>query len=222
MNRFIYTILMYLSLPFAVLRILIKDSKNKSWKQKLKNQLGYVNNLQGKVIWIHCVSVGEFNAAKPLIDQLLKKYPSHKLVITTTTITGADATISHYQNRVIHYFFPFDLPFIVGSFINKINPITCILLETEIWPNLINSLNKKAIPVVLINARLSERSFDKYQRFSSKLIEKTINQFTFIGSQNNSSRERFLSLGASPDKVLVVGNLKFDSCLLYTSDAADE
>ena len=211
MNRFIYTILMYLSLPFAVLRILIKDSKNKSWKQKLKNQLGFVNNLQGKVIWIHCVSVGEFNAAKPLIDQLLKKYPSHKLVITTTTITGADATISHYQNRVIHYFFPFDLPFIVDSFINKINPITCILLETEIWPNLINSLNKKAIPVVLINARLSERSFDKYQRFSSKLVEKTINQFTFIGSQNNPSRERFLSLGASPDKVIMVGNLKFDS-----------
>ena len=211
MNRFIYTILIYLSLPFAVLRILIKDSKNKSWKQKLKNQLGFVNNLQGKVIWIHCVSVGEFNAAKPLIDQLLKKYPSHKLVITTTTITGADATISHYQNRVLHYFFPFDLPFIVGSFINKINPITCILLETEIWPNLINSLNKKAIPVVLINARLSERSFDKYQRFSSKLVEKTINQFTFIGSQNNPSRERFLSLGASPDKVIMVGNLKFDS-----------
>ena len=96
---------MYLSLPFAVLRILIKDSKNKSWKQKLKNQLGYVNNLQGKVIWIHCVSVGEFNAAKPLIDQLLKKYPSHKLVITTTTITGADAIISHYPNRVILYFY---------------------------------------------------------------------------------------------------------------------
>lgn len=181
-----------------------------------------MNNLQGKVIWIHCVSVGEFNAAKPLVDQLLKKYPSHKLVITTTTITGADATISHYQNRVIHYFFPFDLPFIVGSFINKINPITCILLETEIWPNLINSLNKKAIPVVLINARLSERSFDKYQRFSSKLIEKTINQFTFIGSQNNSSRERFLSLGASPDKVLVAGNLKFDSNETINSALVEE
>ena len=221
MNRFIYTILMHLGLPFALIRILIKDGKNKFWRQKLKNQLGFVNKLQGKVIWIHCVSVGEFNAAKPLIDQLLKKYPSYKLVITTTTITGADATISHYQNRVLHYFFPFDLPFIVGSFINKINPITCILLETEIWPNLINSLNKKAIPVVLINARLSERSFDKYQRFSSKLIEKTINQFTFIGSQNNSSRERFLSLGASPDKVLLVGNLKFDSNETINS-ASDE
>ena len=72
MNRFIYTVLIYLSLPFAILRILIKDSKNKSWKQKLKNQFGFVNKLQGKVIWIHCVSVGEFNAAKPLIDQLLK------------------------------------------------------------------------------------------------------------------------------------------------------
>ena len=138
-------------------------------------------------------------------------YPEHRLVITTTTITGAEAARNHYKDRVIHYFFPFDLPFIVGPFIKKINPVACILLETEIWPNLINNLNKKAIPVMLINARLSERSLNKYQKFSSNLFQKTINQLTLIGSQNKRSYERFLSLGASPDKVVTVGNLKFDS-----------
>ena len=211
MNRFIYTLLLYLSLPIAILKLIVKERKSPFWKVKLKNQLGFVTKTSGKVIWVHCVSVGEFNAARPLIDQILDIYPEHKLAITTTTITGAEAVRNHYQDRVIHYFFPFDLPFIVGSFVNKINPVACILLETEIWPNLINNLNKKAIPVMLINARLSERSLNKYQKFSSKLVQKTINQLTLIGSQNDPSSERFLSLGALPDKVVTVGNLKFDS-----------
>jgi 3-deoxy-D-manno-octulosonic-acid transferase len=206
-----YTLLLYLSLPIAILKLIVKERKSPFWKVKLKNQLGFVTKTASKVIWVHCVSVGEFNAARPLIDQLLDIYPEHRLAITTTTITGAEAVKNHYKNRVIHYFFPFDLPFIVGPFINKINPVACILLETEIWPNLINNLNKKAIPVMLINARLSERSLNKYQKFSSKLVQKTINQLTLIGSQNNPSSERFLSLGALPDKVVTVGNLKFDS-----------
>jgi len=211
MNRSIYTLLLYLSLPIAILKLIAKERKSPFRNAKLKNQLGFVTKTSGKVIWIHCVSVGEFNAARPLIDQILDIYPEHKLAITTTTITGAEAVRNHYQDRVIHYFFPFDLPFIVGPFVNKINPVACILLETEIWPNLINNLNKKAIPVMLINARLSERSLNKYQKFSSKLVQKTINQLTLIGSQNNPSSERFLSLGALPDKVVTVGNLKFDS-----------
>ena len=211
MNRFIYTLLLYLSLPIAILKLITKERQSSFRKAKLKNQLGFVTKTSGKVIWVHCVSVGEFNAARPLIDQILNIYPEHKLAITTTTITGAGAVRNHYQDRVIHYFFPFDLPFIVGSFVNKINPVACILLETEIWPNLINNLNKKAIPVMLINARLSERSLKKYQKFSSNLVQKTINQLTFICSQNELSSERFLSLGASPDKVVTVGNLKFDS-----------
>ena len=211
MNRFIYTLLLYLSLPIAILKLIAKERKSPFRNAKLKNQLGFVTKTSSKVIWVHCVSVGEFNAARPLIDQLLDIYPEHRLAITTTTITGAEAVRNHYQDRVIHYFFPFDLPFIVGPFIKKINPVACILLETEIWPNLINNLNKKAIPVVLVNARLSERSFSKYQRFFSNLVQKTLNQLTLIASQNEHSSERFLSLGVSPNKVVTVGNLKFDS-----------
>jgi len=155
--------------------------------------------------------VGEFNAARPVIDQLLNIYSEHRLVITTTTITGAEAVRNHYKDRLIHYFFPLDLPFIVDRFIVKINPIACILLETEIWPNHINKLSKKNIPVMLVNARLSERSLKKYQNFSSNLAQKTINQLTLIVSQNERSSERFVTLGASSDQVITVGNLKFDS-----------
>jgi len=211
MNRFIYTFLLCFSLPIAILKLIAKERNNRFCKLKLKNQLGFVAKTSGKAIWFHCVSVGEFNAARPLIDQLLEMYPEKRLVITTTTITGAEAVRNYYQDQVTHYFFPFDLPLILGVFIKKINPVACILLETEIWPNLINKLNKKDIPVMLVNARLSERSLNKYQKFSSKLIQTTINQLTFIGSQNERSSERFLTLGALPDTVVTVGNLKFDS-----------
>ena len=218
MNRFIYTLLLYVSIEIAVLKIITKERKKPLWKTKLKNQLGFVTKTTGKVIWIHCVSVGEFNAARPLIDQLFKDFSDHKLVITTTTITGAEAVKRHYQERVIHHFFPFDEPLILESFIKKINPLACILLETEIWPNLAHKLNKKRIPVVLVNARLSERSFKKYQKFSSNLIRKTINKLTLIATQNNQSRERFLLLGAQQDKVITTGNLKFDSNELSSSE----
>ena len=218
MNRFIYTLLLYVSIEIAVLKIITKERKKPLWKTKLKNQLGFVTKTTGKVIWIHCVSVGEFNAARPLIDQLFKDFSDHKLVITTTTITGAEAVKKLYQERVTHHFFPFDEPLILESFIKKINPLACILLETEIWPNLAHKLNKKRIPIVLVNARLSERSFKKYQKFSSNLIRKTINKLTLIATQNNQSSERFLLLGAQQDKVITTGNLKFDSNELSSSE----
>lgn len=211
MNRFIYTILIYISLPFAILKIFFKDSKSKSWKQKLKNQLGFVHKIIGKVIWVHCVSVGEFNAAKPLIDKILNNFPTHNIVITTTTITGSEAVKNHYQNKVTHLFFPFDIPLIIFYFIKTINPLTCILLETEIWPNLITRLKKKNIPVLLINARLSEKSLNKYSKFLPKLISSALKEISIICSQNNKSTERFLSLGVEDSNIITTGSLKFDS-----------
>jgi 3-deoxy-D-manno-octulosonic-acid transferase len=211
MNRFIYTALIILSLPFALLRILLKDTKSSSWSLKLKNQLGYVAKTSGKVIWLHCVSVGEFNAAKPLIDKVFVKFPLHQVVVTTTTITGSEAVKNHYKERVIHCFFPFDIPFVVNLFLKKIKPVICILLETEIWPNLITKLKNKNIPVMLVNARLSERSFKKYNKFSPKLVKSTLNSLSIICSQNENSAKRFISLGANHKKIIITGSLKFDS-----------
>ena len=211
MNRFIYTFLITLSLPFALLRILLKDTKSSSWARKLKNQLGYVPKISGKVIWFHCVSVGEFNAAKPLIDKIFLKFPLHQIVITTTTITGSEAVENHYKSRVIHCFFPFDVPFIVSLFLKKIKPLACILLETEIWPNLITKLKHQNIPIMLVNARLSDRSFKKYNKFAPKLVNSTLNSLSIICSQNESSLKRFISLGASKKNITITGSLKFDS-----------
>ena len=211
MNRFLYSFLVWLSIPIALLKIIVKDSRHPSWKVKVRNQLGLVKKMSGRVIWIHSVSVGEFNASKPLIDLLFEHYPSHKIVISTTTMTGSVEVKKHYKSKVTHCFFPFDSELIIKSFLKKINPEICILMETEIWPNLINQLKIKNIPTALINARLSEKSFHKYQRFSSRLISESLKNISLICSQNIFSSERLVSLGANKEKLSTTGSLKFDS-----------
>tara|TARA_X000000368_G_scaffold76350_1_gene56734 strand:+ start:105 stop:1364 length:1260 start_codon:yes stop_codon:yes gene_type:complete len=210
MNRFLYSLIVWLSIPIALLKIIVKDSSHPSWKVKVRNQLGLVKKMSGRVIWIHSVSVGELNASKPLVDLLFEHYPSHKIVISTTTMTGSVEVKKHYKSKVTHCFFPFDSELIIKSFLKKINPEICILMETEIWPNLINQLKIKNIPTALINARLSEKSFHKYQRFSSRLISKSLKNMSLICSQNIFSSERLVSLGANKEKLSTTGSLKFD------------
>ena len=218
MNRFIYSFIIWLSIPFAIFKILLKDSHDSSWKVKLKNQLGFIQKISGRVIWVHSVSVGEFNASKPLVDSLMSLYPKHKIVITTTTMTGSKAAKNHYKGNVIHYFFPFDAGSIMKSFVGTIKPEICILMETEIWPNLIHLLNKKNIPVALINARLSEKSFNKYQSYFPKLVSESLSKLSIICPQNTYSADRFIKLGAKKVDLLISGSLKFDNNDIMDTD----
>ena len=212
---------MYLYLPIAILKLRQKDRGNGLWKIKLKNQLGRVNIKASRVIWLHCVSVGEFHAARPLVEQLVELFVDHKILITTTTITGSTAVKNHYGGNIEHCFFPFDLPFALTRFVNKVKPEICILLETELWPNLINLLHKRKIPIALVNARLSQRSLAKYQKSSAKLARDTINKINLIASQNERSSERFLALGANPDTIHTTGSLKFDSNLSADAEISE-
>ena len=212
---------MYLYLPIAILKLRQKDRGNGLWKIKLKNQLGRVDIKVNRVIWMHCVSVGEFHAAIPLIEQLIEMFSDHRILITTTTVTGSVALKNHYGDNIEHCFFPFDLPFALNRFVNKVKPEICILLETELWPNLINILHKRKIPIALVNARLSQRSLAKYQKSSAKLARDTINKITLIASQNEHSSERFLALGANPDIIHTTGSLKFDSNLSADSKISE-
>ncbi len=157
---------------------------------------------------MHCVSVGEFRAAIPLIDKLIINYTDYKIVISTTTTTGADACISHYKNNeVIFHYFPFDVPFIIHRFLRAFNPKISIILETEIWPNWAKICYQKNIKLLLVNARLSEKSFKKYKKFAI-FSKKTLAYFDLIATQDEYSYQRFLALGAI--KVKLVGNIKFD------------
>ncbi len=210
MNRTLYSLVGYLLLPLLIIRLFAKSVKAPAYRKRILERLGFVQKINAPVIWIHCVSVGEFRASITLIDTLIKQHPQHKILVTTTTPTGSSALKQHYKNQVLHYYFPFDLSLIVKRYIKRINPSLCILMETEIWPNLIHALKQRNISSILINARLSRRSLEKYQKFTPKLISKTLNQLTLIATQNQNSATRFIQLGVVENKVINTGNIKFD------------
>ncbi|MDC9727426.1 MAG: lipid IV(A) 3-deoxy-D-manno-octulosonic acid transferase [Candidatus Thioglobus sp.] len=210
MNRTLYSLIGYSLLPVLIIRLLFKSIKASNYRQRIYERLGFVKKIPMPVIWIHCVSVGEFRASISLIDTLIKQYSNHRILVTSTTPTGSDAIKQHYHNKVLHLYFPFDLGFIVKRYIKQIKPELCILMETEIWPNLIHALKKNSIPSILVNARMSERSLKKYQQFAASLVKQTLNNLSLVATQNQNSADRFIQLGAPKNKVVNAGNIKFD------------
>ena len=206
----LYSLIGYLILPIMLLRLLIKSLKNKGYRQNIGQRLGFVKKINQATIWVHCVSVGEFLAATSLIDKIIGDYPQYKILITTTTVTGSQALKKYYQDKVINYYFPFDLPIIIKHYIKQIKPKICILLETEIWPNLIHILHKNKIPTLLINARLSINSFNKNIKFAPKLSKQTLNKLTAIATQDKNYYKRFIKIGVNTNKITITGNMKFD------------
>ncbi|CAB5497339.1 3-deoxy-D-manno-octulosonic acid transferase (EC (EC [Bathymodiolus thermophilus thioautotrophic gill symbiont] len=210
MNQTLYNLIGYLLLPIMLLRLFFKGLTTPAYGKRIGERLGFVSSIPEGVIWVHCVSVGEFRAATVLIDALIKQYPQYQILITSTTPTGSQSIQDTYQKKVLHYYFPFDLPLIVNRYVKKINPKICILLETEIWPSLFYTLHKNKIPSLLVNARLSPRSLERYQKFAPKLAKKTLNKLNVIATQSQNSAQRFIKLGANKDKVMMAGNIKFE------------
>ncbi len=193
-----------------------KLNKSKSYqkfsqKGRWKERLGFITtpHFKSKPIWIHSVSVGEFIAVLPLIHDLLNKHPEIPLFITTTTQTGSDLVLQKLSNKVFHSYIPWDLPDAISRFYHKINPRAVLIMETEIWPNLLMQGNKKAIPLFLINARMSEKSFKSYQKIAA-FTKKMLGLLTYVCVQNNADLERFSILGLKPSQASITGNLKFD------------
>ncbi len=162
-----------------------------------------------EVIWFHSVSVGEVIAAIPLVLELKKRFPKHSLVMSTVTDTGRETAINKMPFLDAVIFFPFDFTFSVNMAIDKIKPEIFIMLETEIWPNFLRAVNKKGIPAILINGRISDRSYKRYlsARFFIKEVLKNISAF---GMQSAADTERIINMGADKEKVVRTGNLKFE------------
>jgi len=207
MNLKFYQILGFFILPLVLIRILFKGFKNNAYWKRIPERFGFYSNIEKNLIWIHCVSVGEFMAAKPLINKYLE---NEKLLITCYTPTGYEAISQAYGNKVIQAYCPVDIKPFVTHFIKTYKPKKCILLETEIWPNIIHELSKNKIPINLVNARLSQKSFNSYQKFLSKILSKTLSKIDLIAAQNEDSKKRLVSLGAKEGNTVVTGNIKFD------------
>lgn len=212
--RYIYNFLFYLFVPFLLIRLLWRSRKNKQYRLRLKERFGWVSipsNFQ-KSIWIHSVSVGETVAAASLIQKLQKEMPQVPIIVTTMTITGSERVKALLGDAVYHAYVPYDLPGAVKRFLQRAQPRFIVLMETELWPNLLHYSVKNGIPILLANARLSEKSAKGYRRFFwfTRLMFK---QITAIAAQSLADAKRFEALGASQNKITITGSIKFDMVL---------
>jgi 3-deoxy-D-manno-octulosonic-acid transferase len=192
-----------------MLRLWWKSWRQPGYWQRVGERFGHYPFQLEKCLWIHAVSVGETLAAIPLIKALKSQYPQLPLLVTTMTPTGAERVKIIFGESVRHAYLPYDLPRAVNRFLNNMHPVAAIIMETELWPNLIAGCKKKHIPVCLINARLSEKSAASYHRIP-QLTREMLQSMNAIAAHGEGDAERFIKLGASKETVTVTGNIKFD------------
>ncbi len=215
MARFLYNLVFTLAIPFILIRMWLRGGANPGYRQRWAERFALFT-FNGKVngLLIHSVSVGETLAAEPLVRSLQAANPYLTLTITTTTPTGSDQVKRLYADdlasgRIVHTYLPYDLPWLTTRFIKKIQPSLCIIMETELWPNIIRSCNKQQVPVILANARLSEKSARGYAKFP-KLTQPMLQGLDLIAAQHRNDAQRFIGLGIDERKVDVTGSIKFD------------
>ena len=208
MPRFLYTLLLYVALPFVPLKLLWRGLKQPAYRQHWCERFGGYKHVTTKpVIWLHCVSVGETHAAAPLIKALKQQYPQHQILLTHTTPTGRAASEKLFGDTVLRAYLPYDVPFAVRRFLKHFTPSIGLLMETELWFNLISACKQNGVPLLLLNARLSEKSAHGYSKLG-QLITNGLESLHGIAAQSEDDAIRLRSLGAN--NVSVSGNLKFD------------
>ena len=207
--NYIYNVLIYLAAPFAILVQLWRSLRDPSYREGLRERFGFGEAVAGQTIWIHAVSVGEVQAAQPLVAQLRKRHPGYRLLLTTVTPTGAARARLLFGDQVELRYVPLDLPGSVRRFFDRVQPRLAMILETELWPNLFAECGRRGIPLVLASARISPRSVGKYRRLVP-LFRKTLSHGIVIAAQSETDAERFKSIGATPARTHVTGNIKFD------------
>jgi 3-deoxy-D-manno-octulosonic-acid transferase len=206
----LYSLAMYLLLPAALLRLLWRSIRAPAYRLRWGERIGvYPDDLRPAAVWVHAVSVGEVQAALPVIRGILERHPGLGLAVTTTTPTGSRRVRDLLGERVQHLYMPYDLMPVLGRFLNRLQPQLAVVMETEIWPNMLRACRDRGIPVVLANARLSARSAAGYARFGG-LARRALQGFAVIAAQSEDDARRFLALGAEPGRVRVTGSVKFD------------
>ncbi len=211
MPRKLYTAVFCILLPLYFLRLFWKGFNNREYFFRWGERLGFNTDFPSKdksIIWIHAVSVGEVNASMPLLRSLLNNYSKAEILVTTTTPTGSKLLIEKLGNKIKHQYIPVDIPFFLDLFLDRWRPKILILLETEIWPNVLNSCKKRGIYTALVNARLSEKSKENYSKYKS-LIAPAIQSLDLILAQFESDKKRFSEL-TNEKEIYLCGNLKFD------------
>ena len=205
----IYTCVAYALLPLALLRLAWRASRMPEYGEHWLQRLGHYDAqpMSGPLIWIHAVSVGETRGAEPLVRALLDRYPNDRILLTCTTPTGRRAAGELFGDRVLRAYLPYDYPHAVARFLDHYRPRLGLLMETEVWPNLIRACSARGVPLYLVNARLSDKSFRRYG-LVAPLARETFGALSAVAAQTEEDAARLRALGAR--EVAVTGNLKFD------------
>jgi 3-deoxy-D-manno-octulosonic-acid transferase len=210
MTRLLYTALLLLLTPLALLRLWLRGKGNPDYRLRWGERLGFVPVCpERQRLWVHAVSVGETVAAAPLVRAWHASHPDWVILITTTTPTGSAQVRRLFGDRVEHCYLPFDLPWMVAMFLRRSQPSLGVVMETEIWPNLYAAAERHGLPLVMANARLSDKSFKAYGRLRW-LVAPTLRRVRLIAARGREDAERFVVLGAAANRVEALGNLKFD------------
>ena len=206
--RLLYTLVLYLLLPYVLLRLAWRSRRQRGYREHVAERFGFYRQPAVRpLIWVHAVSVGETRAAEPLIRALRARYPQHGVLLTHMTPTGRETGEAIFEGDVIRCYLPYDFPGAVARFLDHFRPQAGALMETELWPNLIHACRARGVPLYLVNARLSGKSFARYQRFP-RLARESLGRLAAIAAQSEDDARRLTALGAG--NVRVTGSIKFD------------
>jgi 3-deoxy-D-manno-octulosonic-acid transferase len=209
--EFLYTGLLYIVIPVVILHLIWRGFWNRGYWKRWGERFGFFPEPSLRnPIWLHAVSVGEILAAAPLVRALLERYPERSLVVTTTTPTGSERARALFGDKIFHVYVPYDLPGAVRRFLSHVRPEMGVVMETELWPNLFRACSRRCIPLIVANARLSDKSLRGFQRIRP-LLRHMLSRIDLIAARGPKDAERFMALGAAADRTRVVGNLKFDT-----------
>jgi 3-deoxy-D-manno-octulosonic-acid transferase len=211
---FLYSFLLTLGVIALMPRFIIDAFRHGKYVQGLSERLGRLPAIEtgGRpVIWLHCVSVGEAQAARPLARAILNKFPTHALVVSTTTLTGQRIARDIFRDDAVAViYFPFDWSWTVRRSLKMVNPALVLIMETELWPNFLRECGKRHVPAVIVNGRLSERSFRRY-RMIGRFARRILGDISLALMQTDADAERIRALGLPSERVLISGNVKFDA-----------
>jgi len=208
-----YRLLLWLAFPVVIAKLWWRGRYEPGYRHDLAGRFGWPDSARPDrpLIWVHAVSLGEMRAAEPLVRALQKRYPGHTLLLTQMTATGRDAARQLYEGEagILLAWLPYDYPSAARRFLRHFRPSLGVILETEIWPHLLRECGRHGVPVLLANARLSERSARRYQKLAP-LLHEALPRFAAIGAQTTEDAARLTALGAPAHRIELTGNLKFD------------
>ena len=217
--RGLYSVALYLLAPITIYHLIWRGFRQPTYFQRWPERYAvYRDPPRGRTLWLHAVSVGEVNAAVPLVNALRRGRPDLRLLVTTITPTGSERVRALWGDEVDHVYLPYDLPGAVGRFLAHYRPHAALIMETELWPNLLFGCRDRGIPAYIVNARLSERSLRGY-RVLAPLVSRALRTVHTVAAQSMADAVRFVRLGAMPEHVVETGNLKFDVSVPDTLDA---